>query len=138
MRYYLPTFTIVISSVVLLLRVIWQKYHAQRQMNWRQYRKMTIQVLMISCLYLIFPFPYLFITLLHLCGVPYYIGAAFLSRAQFFTYYTLFLFPIVSLGSLPELREKVKKTLHLRRQRRAVGPQTLTMARFVDKRVIIQ
>jgi len=107
----LPILIIVISSAILLFRVLWQKYHAHRQIHWRRYRKMTIQVLSISSLYLIFPFPYYLITILHLCGMPADIGVEFLSRWMFCTYYTLLLFPIIVIGSSAELKEKLKKTL---------------------------
>jgi hypothetical protein len=99
---------------------------------------MIIQVLSISCIYLLFAFPYEFITFIHLCGVPSYIGAAFLSYATFFTYYTTLLFPIVSIGSLPELRKKLEKVLRFRRQRRVVQPENLPKAAPVINRVVIQ
>ena len=58
----LPIFTVVISSIVLLLRVLWQRYHTHSQIHWRRHRKMIIQVLSISCIYLLFAFPYECIT----------------------------------------------------------------------------
>jgi hypothetical protein len=134
----LPIFIVVISSIVLLLRILWQRYHTHSQIHWRRHRKMIIQVLSISCIYLLFAFPYEFITFIHLCGVPSYIGAEFLSRATFFTYYTTLLFPIVCIGSLPELRKKLEKILPFRRQRCVVQPETLPMAATATNRVGIQ
>ncbi|CAF1086753.1 unnamed protein product [Adineta steineri] len=134
----IPCFTIVISSVALLLRAVWQRYHMHRQIQWRQYRKMTLQVIIISSIYLIFPFPYMIINFLHVCGVPAEIGAEFLLRTMFFTYYTLFLFPIISVGSLSELREKVKSIIRFRRQRRIVGPLNNTRPHVTDNRVFLR
>ncbi len=138
MHSIVPILIIVISSAILLFRVLWQKYHAHRQIHWRRYRKMTIQVLSISSLYLIFPFPYYLITILHLCGMPSDIGVEFLSRWMFCTYYTLLLFPIIAIGSSPELKEKLKKTLQFRRQRLIVSPAKLNAAPMIDNRIIIQ
>ncbi|CAF1078748.1 unnamed protein product [Adineta steineri] len=134
----IPCFTIVISSVALLFRAVWQRYHMHRQIQWRQYRKMTLQVIIISTIYLILPFPYMMITFLHLCGMPAEIGAEFLSRTMFFTYYTLFLFPIVSVGALSELREKVKNIIRFRRQRRMVGTLNSTRAHMTNNRVFLR
>ena len=136
----LPIFIIVISSVVLLFRTLWQRYHAQRQIHWRQYRKMTVQVLIISSIYLFFSFPYAFLDLLELCNVLDAAGVKFVFYLVYIPIYTLLLFPIVSLEALTELREKLKKMLQFRRQRRVVRPGNLTAARLrmVDNRVVIQ
>lgn len=117
-----PTFLIVISSVILLIRSLYQRYRTQRQIQWRQYRKMTIQILIISTVYLIFPFPYMFILLLQLCGISSQLGAAFSSVVIFFTYYPLFLFPSLTVGSLPELRNKLKRMVDCRRIQRIIHP----------------
>jgi len=134
----LPIVIIIISSVVLLLRVLWQKYHAHRQIHWRQYRKMTIQALGISSIYLIFPFPYILINILHLCGMPSYMATEFLTTWMFCTYYTLLLFPMVSIGLLPKLKEKLKKILQFRRQRLVVGPAPLNTARMIGNLAAVQ
>ncbi|CAF0955743.1 unnamed protein product [Adineta steineri] len=128
----IPCFTIVISSVALLFRAVWQRYHMHRQIQWRQYRKMTLQVIIMSTIYMIFPFPYMIINFLYLCGMPPDIGAEFLSHAIFFPYYTLFLFPIVSVGALSELREKLKSIIRFHRQRHIVGPLKNTKVHRVD------
>ncbi|CAF1086772.1 unnamed protein product [Adineta steineri] len=112
-----PCFTIITSSVALLLRAVWQRYHLQRQIYWRQYQNMALQVIIISAIYLILPFPYMIINFLHLCGMPPDIGAEFLS---------------LSVGALSELRGKVKNIIRFRRQRRIVGPLNNTRAQMVD------
>ncbi|CAF1540116.1 unnamed protein product [Adineta steineri] len=134
----LPTFIVVGSSIVLLLRVVWQKYHTHRQMHWRQYRKMTFQVLIISCLYLILPFPSMFIIFLQLCGVSNDVGAEFLSRMTYASYYTLLLFPIFSIGSLPELRKKFIKMIQFRQPPRTIHPTNVPTALKINNRASIQ
>jgi hypothetical protein len=132
----LPTLTIVISSFSLLFRVLWQKYHMHQRIDWKQQRKLTIQVLSISFLYLILSFPYLFVTFLHVCGMPSYTGAEFLSYAVYGVYYTLFLFPMVSIGSLPELRKHINKILHCQPQRRVVVPANIALVPGTNNRII--
>ena len=134
----LPNFIVVSSSIVLLLRVLWQRYRTHTQIHWRRHRKIIIQVLSISCIYLIFPFPYALIVVLQLCGVSSYIETKILSHVAYFTYYTLLLFPIVSIGSLPELKKKLEKVLPFRRQRRVVQPEILPMVATTINRVVIQ
>jgi hypothetical protein len=52
-----PILIIVISCIVLVLRVIKQKTRMRRSIHWRKYRKMTIQLLSISTIYMIFNAP---------------------------------------------------------------------------------
>lgn len=76
-----------------------------------------------------FDFPYMFIKLLTLCGVPSSVLSVYSSYATFFHYYTILLFPFVCIVSLPELQAKIKKLFHCRRKRQVVGPKILGMAR---------
>ena len=133
----LPILIIVTFSVLLLLRILCQKYRVHRQIHWRRHRKMTNQVLCISSIYLVLPFPATLINLLHLCNVPSDVGAEFLSRAMFFTYYTLLLFPIVSISHLPQLKNKLEKILQYCRQQCAVHPNTLIIGNMLGDHVVI-
>ncbi|CAF1321760.1 unnamed protein product [Adineta steineri] len=108
----IPSLTIVISSVLLLLRVFRQKYRMCQQIQWRKHRKMTIQLLWIAVLYLLITSPWAIIIFLRLCGLPPNIGAGFENIAVFLSYYIVLLFPFVSLLSLPELYNKLKKICH--------------------------
>jgi len=55
-----------------------------------------------------------------------------------YTYNTLLLFPMISIGSLPELIEKLKKILQFRQQRLVVGLAPLNTARMIGNRVVFQ
>ncbi len=50
----IPTLIIVIFSFGLLLRVLWQKSRLRRGIEWRKQRKIIIQSLSVSILYLVF------------------------------------------------------------------------------------
>ncbi|CAF3004197.1 unnamed protein product [Rotaria sp. Silwood2] len=114
--------TILIFSIALFMRVLWQKHRVNQSIQWRKCRKMTIQLLSISFLYLIFFFPATLMTFMYMCGLPHEIGADFYEYANFSSYYMILLLPFVCILSLPELRTKSMNILHLRRQVRHIVP----------------
>jgi hypothetical protein len=127
----LPTFTIIISSIFLFIRVLHQKSRMKRPIPWRKQRKMAIQLLSISILYIFFNFPWTFLDLCFeiglLAGDIYQIR----SYAYFFSCYIIFLFPFVCCGSLPQLRKKLKKLLCYKQHRNIVVFQSLEMKPMV-------
>ena len=126
----IPTVIIVVCSVALLIRVLYRKSRMNQAIRWRAYRKMTIQVLSISLLYLIIYVPKMLIEFLHLCGVPDHVGAHFVAYAEFFAYYGNLLLPFVYAGSIPELQKKVWKIFpRWQRSTQVVEPQTLSYSR---------
>jgi hypothetical protein len=117
----LPTLIIVIFSVSLFLRVLWQKHRMRQPIQWRKHRKMAIQLLSISALYLFITTPWAIIMFLRICGLSRDIGVSYENITTFISYYMVLLFPFVSLLSLSELRTKLNKVLHLHRQQRSIG-----------------
>jgi hypothetical protein len=65
--------------------------------------------------------------------MPSYMATEFLTTWMLCSYYTLLLFPMVSIGLLPKLTEKLKKILQFRRQRLVVGP-----ARMIGNLAVVQ
>ncbi|CAF0738017.1 unnamed protein product [Adineta ricciae] len=112
----IPSLIIVFASAALLWRVLRQRYRVRQQIQWRKHRKMTVQLLWISALYLLITAPLAIIIFLGLCGLLANIGTAFGTLAIYASYYIVLLFPFVSLLSLPELYIKLKKMLHLQRR----------------------
>ena len=129
-----PIFTIILFSIALLLRVVWRRRHVQQTIQWRKYRKMTIQLLSISFLYLLFLFPLSMGSLLYFLGVRFQILYDYHAYTLFFVYFLPPLFPFVCALSLPELRKKLAKVLRLSRLTRRVVPTTLPVEAFVSKR----
>jgi hypothetical protein len=123
----IPTFIIIFMSSALLLRVLWQKSHLNRSIEWRKQRKMTIQLLSISILYLLFMGPR---TLLQIClfiGLTTYSVLTLYMYSAFFANYIIFLFPFVCCGTIPELGKKLKKVFICRKQRQVIVPETLAL-----------
>ena len=119
-----PALIIVIASIGLLVRVTWQKFRLHQHLQWRKHRKMTVQLLIISVVYLTFASPWAVVLLAHEFGLPRNIGHSYLLYAAFFSYYTIFSFPFVCCISLSELRLKMKQhILWFRRAPRTVKPE---------------
>ncbi|UJR14194.1 hypothetical protein I4U23_001187 [Adineta vaga] len=105
----LPPLIITLFNIFLLIRVIYQKHiHLQQPIVWRKHRRMTIQVVSVSFLYLLICFPTMIITLCKFFGISTFIGDEILKYTYFFTYFIGFLLPYVCLATLPELRLKLK------------------------------
>ncbi|CAF4562425.1 unnamed protein product [Rotaria sp. Silwood1] len=126
---FLPTVIIVFFSVALLIRTILQKNHLRQGVQWRKHKKMIIQLLSISAVYIIFNVPWVLVIFAHQYGLPDNIAKVALIYTGFLYYFVILLFPCVCCLSLSELRSKVKEKLLFWQQARKVGPTTLPMIR---------
>ena len=105
----IPTLLIIAFSIGLGARILWQKRKLNQRMGWRKSRKMTIQLLSISALYLVFNAPWTALVFAFQYGLPADIAIPAMSYAVYFYYYVVFLFPFVCCGSVPKLHEKFKR-----------------------------
>lgn len=108
---WIPILLIGFFSLTLILRVSFrQRLFTRQQTQWRRYRRMIVQLLLISSIYLICLGPYTLIQIIDLIfGLP-----AIAKEVQgvhlFYLYWVLsLLFPFVSLQCLPEVKAKMKK-----------------------------
>lgn len=104
----MPTMVIVIFSVSLLIRVLRKNYRMRKAFQWRKHRKMTIQLLSISLLYVLLYIPGMSVELAQLCCSNTRINADFEEYAGFFLHYVIFLLPFVYIISLIEGSWKIK------------------------------
>ncbi|CAF1141075.1 unnamed protein product [Adineta ricciae] len=107
----LPTFTIILASVALLIRVLWQKSRLNRSIHWGQQRKMTIQLLSISLLYFVFNLPRSIVRAMVLSGVSGYIFIKLNSHFIYFAIQLIFFFPFICCLATSELSKKFRKFL---------------------------
>jgi hypothetical protein len=102
----IPSFVIPIGSVTLLLRVLIQAKKMRRTIDWRSTRKMTIQLMIISILYLIFWSPLALVSLIRIYFLPDFLD----DITYYYLYYTPYLvqllMPFVCFASLPEMWPK--------------------------------
>ncbi len=110
---WLPTFFIAILSLSLAIRVINRRRSFLHQsMQWRKYRRMILQLLSISCLYLICMGPYTMIQVIDLF-VGLSEAATYIKDIYLFYVYWLLtlLLPYVCVGCLPEITNDMKKKM---------------------------
>ena len=125
-----PILLIIVGSVGLLLRIVNQKSRIRQPIRWRNYRKLTIQLLSISFVYLILHTPHTLMEFMYLCGIPEEVGEDFMNYAEFFSYYSNILLPFICAGSIPELKTKVKHLFSwCRRSTQTVYPHTVAFRR---------
>ncbi|CAF0958873.1 unnamed protein product [Adineta steineri] len=129
-NYLISPFIIVIFSVALIIRVLVSKCRARQRIQWRNYRKMAIQLLSISFLYIVLYCPPIFLYVAYLAGLKQIAAISYYSDSNYFGYYAITLTPFICALSLPELRMKFKICFPCcRRRRPAIGPQALMMTR---------
>ena len=134
-NHMLPTVLIVLASATLLGRIIYQKKRIRQPIRWKKHRKMAIQLLAISVLYLILYIPVTLVEFAHFCGVPEEIGGNFIVYAEFFSYYIYLLFPFVSAGSLPHLKSKIRRFIPFyREQIHEITPQVFHVQQRITGR----
>lgn len=121
-----PTLIIVFFSVGLIVRVILQKRRLNQAVSWRKHRKMMIQLISISCVYVVFNFPWTFLVFAFQYGLPGEVAHVPLLYAGYLYYYVIFVFPFACCGSLPELRQQVINTIFWCRKRKGDGKSTST------------
>jgi hypothetical protein len=128
LNFLLPILVIVIFSVALLARVLYQKCRVHGRIEWRNYRKMALQLLSISAIYFIFLLPPMVINTAYTVGLPWDGGSDYYWATMYLGYYTVLLTPFVCVMSLPELRAKFKQLFFCRRTR-AIAPISMTSTR---------
>ncbi len=122
----IPTLIIVIFSISLLIRVLRRKTRLNRLIEWRQQRKMTIQLLSISALYFLLNFPRAILQLLMQIGISTNEFLNLYYGILIFAIYIIFLFPFVCCGLLiPEIRKKLKAFFYCRKQQRIIVPKNI-------------
>ncbi len=130
-----PVCIIVIFSVALLGRIWYSKYRIRQRFQWRKYRKMAVQLLLITTVYFIIYFPLMIVLTIFTAGILFNGWADFLVASYYFSYFTILLTPFMCTASLPGLGAKLQNMTRIcRRNRRTIAPEAFTMQRLTDGR----
>ncbi len=124
-NYIVPILLIAVFSIVLILRSLQQKSRLKQAIKWRQYRKMIIQLALVSLSYLIFDLPYIIIVIVQSSGYPDFgsdILTPYISRL---VYVPAIVLPYATLLSLSRLKQKLGALLIWRRNRQIIAPTTV-------------
>nr|ACD54800.1 unknown [Adineta vaga] len=116
----LPTILISFFIITLIYRVYRQKRRLHQPIRWRKQRKLIIQLVPISILYLIVNIPLNLLIFVHLCGLSKQIAGDIQLYFDFLCYLLILIFPFFNFASLSEIRKKTKlqQLFSLRSQRR--------------------
>jgi hypothetical protein len=112
---------IAIFSMALLVRVVRQKYRVHRIVQWKRQRKLAVQMIALSLLYLTFSLPITIIYIVRLSGQSDWADNV-VSLFFFLSYFAILFLPYVCLGNLPGLWNRLKNCDPRQRQRVAVVP----------------
>jgi hypothetical protein len=105
-----PSILIVTFSVALLIRVIRKKRRIQQQLfSWKKQRRIAVQLLSISCLYIIMNLPLFIIILIQKCCLTTFAVAEHELYFFYLYYFLVLILPFVCLGSFSDLRKKLKR-----------------------------
>lgn len=116
----LCTIIIAIANLSLIIRVLIRKRHHNQMFNWKKYRKMIIQLVSISILYLCFNLPVMSFMVANRLGLPADVAVQEQLTFFFLTYWVLLLLPIISLMSLPGWTREIKILIRRYKQHRGV------------------
>lgn len=126
-HYAFSIMLIFIVNAVLFIRIAFQKIRHRGNVNWRRQRKLVIQLICISLLFLVFISPLMIVGLIQLLWIP-----GFIAQIQYDYFFYLALLPtqflpFIIVSSLPNMRHDIRNwcnRVRLRvRGRTAVQPQ---------------
>ncbi|CAF1227607.1 unnamed protein product [Rotaria sp. Silwood1] len=108
----LPFVIIPIASISLFIRVLWQKHSMQLQAyKWKRDRKMTLQLLSITLLYLILWMPLNMTFLINLFWLPNFLIEEQVNYIYLMPFIVQLLYPFIAFLSYPELWRKNRRIL---------------------------
>ena len=116
-----PTFFISLFSIALLVRSVLSRRRLQQSIEWRKYRKMIVQILSISIVYLVFSVPFSINPIAQLTNNPTpFPYDVYLNVFSYWAYGICIFLPFVIATSLPNFVQKLKQLIIMRMQQRVL------------------
>jgi hypothetical protein len=109
----MPVVIILLANVALVARVVWQKRRRQQSISWQKQRRMTLQLLSISCLYMIAWLPNTITAVIQEISASSFIAQVQSNYIFDLLYLVCLLIPWVCVGMLPEFKKWILERLHL-------------------------
>jgi len=107
-----PMVVIILSNTALLIRVIKQKHRRQQVISWAKQRRMTLQLLSISSLYLVTWLPNIIVGIIQQLKPSDSLHQIEDDYISDLTYLICLLLPWISIGLLPEFKKWILKLFH--------------------------
>jgi len=119
----LPIIVIILANIALVIRVIQQKHRRQQAITWSKRRRMTLQLLSISSLYLVIWLPSIIVGLIQQFYTSKHLSQIQDDYISDLTYLICIFLPWISIGLLPEFMKWMLKEFHrLKRQGNMIRP----------------
>nr|ACD54625.1 neuromedin U receptor 2-like protein [Adineta vaga] len=107
-NYSIPILLIVLFSSSFVFRFVQQKQRLKRIITWRQCRKMTIQLGLLSSIYLLFDLPYVIIFIVQTAGYPSFASNIISPYISRLTFVPAIVLPYAILCAIPRLKQKLQ------------------------------
>ncbi|CAF1098846.1 unnamed protein product [Rotaria sordida] len=107
-----PSLLIPLASIALLFRVLIRTKKMKRTVNWRSTRKLTMQLMSISILYLLFWFPLALVSLIRIYFIPTFIDEITYYYLYYTPYLVQLLIPFVCIACLSEIWPKKTRVIN--------------------------
>jgi hypothetical protein len=123
----LPVIVIILASVVLVVRIVQQKHRHQQAITWQKQRRMTLQLLSISCLYIIAWLPNTIIAVIQAISVSSFAAQIQSNYIFDLLYLVCLLIPWVSIGMISGFKKWIfERIYYLLTVHNAVAPRGTT------------
>ena len=106
-----PVALIIVVNGALYWRVVWQKIKQQQPIQWRQQRRMIIQIGFISSVFLVAFVPLSAVTIIQAVWSRDFASAVQYDYFYYLPYFGNLLLPFVIISSLPKLRSELGESL---------------------------
>ena len=101
---FLPVFIVTISTILLIQRVIKRKLN--HRFNWRRYRRMCIQLIALTSLFLSLTLPITIVSIIQNCCIINFAATIQSVYLNFFVRFLTIFMPFICFSSLPEIWPK--------------------------------
>ena len=124
---FVPVSIVTSSTLMLMIRVLRQKRRVQNnRFNWRRHRRMIIQLLTLTSLFLILTLPSFIVGIVQNCCLPNFAAALQVPYFTLLVRFCTILMPFMCLSSIPEIWSKPLQCKNVQVQSVAtVRPRTL-------------
>ncbi|CAF1060857.1 unnamed protein product [Adineta ricciae] len=133
---FIPITIVFTLNIALFIRVLYHRHRVQQRIDWRNYKKMAIQLLLIAAVFILFLFPPIILYTAYSFGLSWNVGADYISDGVYFGFYAFMLIPFASLSSLPKLRKKCKNIIFFWQRHPTINPEAMLLTRIKPNQTI--
>ena len=119
----IPVVIIMLANILLIVRVVWQKRRRHQPISWQKQRRMTLQLLTISCLYIFTWLPNTIMAVIEQITQSSFVGQIHLNYIVDLVYLVCLLMPWICVGLIPGFKKwMLERTYRLLKLHNAVAP----------------